>query len=207
MHFSRLAFLVAAAAVVVGCGSSSSKTSTTTTAASAPVAPTTPTPAGGIGQLTAVGSQLKIGQTAVIAFKDLSHPATKGTIAVTPVSLEKGSAATDLKGIRLDPSQQGSTPYFVRVRFTNIGTGDLSGTFPNASLRGVDDRRQDQSSVTFIGDFPRCSETKAPAGFTHGKAFTSCSTFLIPRGGSLTGAKWSLYDPKVPDKQDINWTP
>jgi hypothetical protein len=195
------------AAVVAGCGSSSSKTSNTTTAASATVASPTTAPAGGTGQLTTVGSQLKIGQTAIIAFKDLSHPATKSTIAVTPLSLEKGSAATDLKGIRLDASQQVSTPYFVRVRFANIGTGDLSGTFPNASVRGVDDRKQDQSSVTFIGDFPRCSETKAPAGFTHGKAFTTCQTFLIPSGGSLAGVKWSLYDPKVPNKQDINWTP
>jgi hypothetical protein len=196
------------AAVVVGCGSSNSKTSTTTaTSASATIAPTSPAPAGGTGRLTTVGSQLKIGQTAIIAFSDVSHPATKSTLVVTPLSLEKGSAAEDLKGIQLDASQQGSTPYFVRVRFTNIGTGDLSGTFPTASVHGVDDRKQDQSSVTFIGDFPRCPENKAPPGFTHGKTFTTCETFLIPSGGSLAGVKWSLYDPKVPDKQDISWTP
>jgi len=201
------AITVAAALALAGCGSSGSSSTTgspTSSASSTPV--TTGSSATAVGQLTPAGTTLKIGQPATIAHTDASKPNLKSTVEILPLSLEKGSAA-DLRGIQLDPSQQGSTPYFVRIQVRNLGTGDLSKSYVGSSVEGIDDRKQTQSSVTFIGDFPRCNETQAPAGFTHGKAFTTCETFLIPAGGSLAGVKVNAYNPNTPDKQDVTWTP
>ncbi len=204
------AITVAAALALAGCGSSGSSSTTgspTTAAVPASSAPaTTGSSATAVGQLTPAGTTLKIGQPATIAYTDASKPNLKSTVEILPLSLEKGSAA-DLRGIQLDPTQQGSTPYFVRIQVRNLGTGNLSKSYVGSSVEGIDDRKQTQSSVTFIGDFPRCNETQAPTRFTHGKTFTTCETFLIPAGGSLAGVKVNAYNPNTPDKQDVTWTP
>ena len=174
-------------------------TSTTTTTA------TTKTTAAAPGSLTPAGSKLKIGQPATIAYKDASHPEKTSTIELTPLSVEQGSL-DDFKNIKLDDQQKKSTPFYLKAEAKNVGKGDLSGTNPIRTLRGVDDRDQTQSAVLFLlGSFDACPSADSPKSLKPGQSYKSCLTFLIPGGGSLKGAVWILFDQKT-GKSNINWS-
>ena len=207
-------FLLAAAcalALLGGCGSSdddggdaakTTKTLPAETPATGPAAKKVD--AGGV---TAAGSKLKVGETAVFDWTD-PDPAKKknsSRIEVTPVSLEKGTLA-DFKNIELDADQKTATPYYVKVKIKNAGKGDLTGSDPSATLNGVDDRGQEQSNVIFFGDFERCDYADAPKSFKRGETFETCQTYLIPKGGSLKGVKWYVINEEDPAKSgDVNW--
>jgi hypothetical protein len=168
-------------------------TQDTTTQAAA-----TPAPAGGI---TPLGTTLKMGETAVIAYTDSSKH-KQSRIAVTPQKIEKGSIA-DFKNIELDADQKKATPYYVTVHVKNVGKGDLSGTDPASYIDGLDDRGQEQNGVIFFGTFERCNSDDAKS-LRPGESYSSCVTFLIPGGGSVEGMRWIAFDQKT-GKANIDW--
>ena len=153
------------------------------------------------GGITPIGSSLKFGQPAVIAYDDASSH-DQSTIQVTPNPIQQGSIS-DFKNVQLDPGQKSSTPFYVNVSVKNIGKGDLSGDSPANYLDGVDDRGQAQNAVIFFGDFPRC-ESVTPKSLKPGQTYKTCDTFLIPKGGSLVGMRWVVFDQKT-GKSDLNW--
>jgi hypothetical protein len=193
-----------------GCGSNSKSTSTsaptpppTTAASTAPpteTASTTAAPATR-GDLTAVGSTLKMGQTAVIAYDD-SSTHRKSTIDVTPKAIERGTL-DDFKNIKLDANQKTATPFYVKVAVKNVGKGDLSGSEPGSYIDGVDDRGQQQNEIIFFGNFDRCNSAN-PKHLRAGESYETCLTYLIPKGGSIVGMRWVVFDQKS-GKSDINW--
>jgi hypothetical protein len=154
--------------------------------------------------LTPVGSVLKVGKPAIVPYQDGGKPKIKGTIQITPESIVKGSIK-DFANIKLDAAQKTATPYYMKVRTKNVGKTVLAGTRPDLYLNGVDDRGQSQSSIIFFGDFARCGEGNVPKVIKPGQSYETCQAFLIARGGSIVGAVWSEYDPKHPDKTNINW--
>jgi hypothetical protein len=195
---------ISAALVTLGiaaCGGSSGNSSSSSSTAAAPstasatsaaVAATTsasstsasaPDSAGGVA---APGTKLAIGKTAIVGYRDPSDfsdkPATQ-RLQVTVTSIAKGSLA-DFKGVQLDAAQKASTPFYVKVRITNVGPGNVTAkdSDPSVQIQGIDSTGQAQQSVTFIGDFPRCDSVTAPTPMTRGKAFQTCLTFLIPGG-------------------------
>jgi hypothetical protein len=191
---------VAAAITKAEASATSTTPSATTTAAAASSSAPAPAAASST-QITPVGSTLKLGQPAVIAYDDASNH-KQGTIQVTPNPIEKGSIS-DFKNIDLTGAQKTSTPFYVKMNVKNVGTSDLSGSSPGAFINGVDDRGQAQSDVIFFGDFPRCDSTE-PKQFKAGGSYDVCLTFLIPQGGSLVGMRWSVFDEKT-GKSDLNW--
>jgi len=60
-------------------------------------------------------------------------------------------------------------------------------------------------SAEGIADFARCSEGTVPKVIKPGQSYETCQAFLIAKGGAIVGAVWSEYDPKHPDKTNINW--
>jgi hypothetical protein len=188
-------------AVVVGCGgdddsSDATPASTQTTEA------TTEADTGGdssaAGGLTKPGSTLKLGEAAHVTYKPLSATDDKNLFKVdaTAEKIEKGSI-DDFKNIDLDEDQKSSTPYYLTVKIENTGKeiplGDMEGD-PDLKFAAVDDRGQEQGSITFIGDFDRCEDTDAPKPFTKGKSYESCLTFLVGGDGSITEARWTGSD-------------
>jgi hypothetical protein len=166
------------------CGGSSSRSSSS--AAAAPAAPAAPA-AGGVA---APGTQLGVGKTATVAYDpDYSSNSTARRLAITVQSVVKGSLA-DFKGISLDASQKAGTPYYVRVKITNVGSGDVTAgdIDPSNQVQGLDNTGHPQDSVTFIGDFPACNDASAPKPMTSGKSFQTCLTFLVP--GGITAAAY-----------------
>lgn len=180
---------VIATAVAIGCGGSgddgSNACGQTEASGSSSASP---------GRLTPTGTTLKIGQAGIVNDRE-SGPGgriVKSRVEVTPTKLEKGSS-DDFDNVELEPSQKSSTPYYVEVCVTNVGSGDLSKTDPSGGLTGVDERDESQTSVTFIGDFNRCkSSVDPPASLKKGESFGTCLVFLIPKGGgSLAKLEWS----------------
>jgi hypothetical protein len=153
------------------------------------------------GALTAMGSTLKIGDAAVIAYDDASNH-KKSRIEVTPRKIEKGTI-DDFKNIDLDGKQKTSTPYYVTVHVKNVGKGDLSGTSPASFIDGIDDRGQEQNEIIFFGDFDRCNDDKAKS-LKPGESYDSCLAYLIPGGGSIEGMRWIAFDEKS-GKANIDW--
>jgi hypothetical protein len=168
----------------------------TTTTASAPAKakPSSATP-------TPMGSTLAFGVPAVVVYDDTIHYHSSA-VRVTPHTIEAGTL-DDFKNIKLDADQKTSTPFYVKVDVENIGEEDLSGGSPGAYLNGVDDRGQDQNEVIFFGDFPQC-ESKIPKSFKPGSRYSTCLTYLIPKGGSLKGMRWIAFDEKT-GKSNIDW--
>jgi hypothetical protein len=193
---------------LAGCGGS---TKTETQRVATPPAATTTaaetattdaaTPAATSGGLTPMGSTLKIGDPALIAYDDATNH-KKSRIQVTPVKIEKGTI-DDFKNIDLDGKQKSSTPYYVTMKVKNVGKGDLSGTDPASFIDGVDDRGQEQSNIIFFGTFDRCNSDKAKS-LKPGESYSSCLAYLIAGGGSIVGMRWVHFDEKT-SKSDINW--
>src|SRR3954454_17339221 len=191
---------VLACGVVVGCGGDDDAA-----AAPAPTqaAETTATTAGGSGPTTAggltkPGSTLKLGETAHVTYKPLTASDDKHLFEVdaTAEKIEKGSM-DDFKNISLDADQKSSTPYYVTVKIQNTGEeiplGDQEGD-PDLKFGAIDDRGQEQPSITFIGDFDRCKDADAPKPFTQGKSYESCLAFLVGGDGSIDEVRWKGSD-------------
>jgi pSer/pThr/pTyr-binding forkhead associated (FHA) protein len=191
-------------------GKSKSKSETTagSAAATTPVqgASTSPASSGSkktvsAGKVTPIGSKLKLGDTAVIAYTDASNH-KKSTIEITPSPVERGSIS-DFKNVQLNAEQKSSTPFYVKVSVKNVGKGDLSGGSPATYIDGVDDRGQNQTSVIFFGNFSRCPDVR-PKHLKPGESYNTCLTYLIAKGGSIVGMRWVVFDQKT-GKSDLNW--
>jgi hypothetical protein len=178
--------LALALAGIAGCGGGSSSEATVTA---------TPTPAASTkGPKTAPGTRLALGETARVDIKPLSGDEKKRPIDVAVLKIEKGTIE-DFKNVNLDADQKGATPYYVTVRVANpAGEIPVKTDDPDIRFAGVDDRGQEQRSVTFIGTFARCDDKNAPAPFTRGKAYQSCLTYLMPGGGSIEQVRWQGSD-------------
>lgn len=186
-----LAIAALACAAMVGCGGDDNDEGATP-----PATQTTQTTEG--GGRTEPGATLKLGETAHVTYKPLTATDEKNLFEVdaTAVEIEEGSI-DDFKNVSLDEAQKASTPYYVTVRIENTGEeiplGDTEGD-PDLKFGAVDDRGQEQSSITFIGDFERCEDTDAPKPFTQGKSYESCLAFLVGGDGSITEVRWKGSD-------------
>jgi hypothetical protein len=103
---------------------------------------------------------------------------------MTVESIKQGKLS-DFNGVQLNASEKAGTPTYVQVQLTNLGPGSLNATGnddPSASVQGIDDTGQEQDSITFLGEFPRCPEKDTPKPFTQGQSLNTCLTFLVPGG-------------------------
>ena len=189
------ALLVPALAACGGNTSSTMKTPATDT----PAAPTgTPAqdPAAQAG-LTPAGTSLGFGKGATVAWvpPSLSLASTGAKaglrLQVTVESIEKG-AIGDFKDVQLDADERASVPYYVKVRVKALGSTAPKGTDdPDVTFDAIDDRGQQQSSITFLGTFDRCNDNTAPKPFKDGKSYESCLAYLMPGGGSIRKVQWN----------------
>jgi hypothetical protein len=192
---------VLACAAVVGCGGDDDSDDATPAATQATETTAQTDDGGGTsaaGGLTKPGTALGLGELAHVTYKPLSATDDKNLFKVdaTVEKIEKGSI-DDFKNISLDEDQKSSTPYYVTVKIENTGKdiplGDQEGD-PDLKFGAIDDRGQEQGSITFIGDFERCEDKDAPKPFTKGKSYESCLAFLVGGDGSITEAQWKGSD-------------
>ena len=149
----------------------------------------------GSGSLTPPGTRLALGGPATVGWvppsQDLGTGAHKGIkLQVTVVSIQKGTMA-DFRNVELNGTQRNSTPYYVQLRVTALSNASVpKDSDPAITFTAIDDRGQEQQSVTFLGTFARCDDPFPPKQFVSGKTYQSCLTYLIPGGGSIQKVQW-----------------
>lgn len=179
---------------LVACGSSGSSSSTSPPAAPAATQAATSAPAPS-GKLTPPGTKLAFGKAAIVGWVPPSKLSATGprkaiTLQVTVDAIDRGTMA-DFKNIQLEGTPPNSTPYYVKVHVVNLGSTGPATDSPALTLQAIDDRGQEQNSITFIGDFQRCNDAQPPKPFSRGKSFDSCLTYLVPGGGSIDELRWN----------------
>ena len=149
----------------------------------------------GSGGLTPPGTRLAFGGPATVGWvppsQDLGTGAHKGIkLQVTVVSIQKGTMA-DFRNVELNGTQRNSTPYYVQLRVTALSNASVpKDSDPAITFTAIDDRGQEQQSITFLGTFSRCDDATPPKQFVSGKTYQSCLTYLIPGGGSIQKVQW-----------------
>ncbi|HET6869129.1 MAG TPA: hypothetical protein VFH80_24675 [Solirubrobacteraceae bacterium] len=208
---------LAAAALACGvaaCGGSSSSSSATdaaapatssaATGAASTSAASTTTSASSSGGTTAPGAKLAIGQSAKVAFTPAgsTDKSKASTLQVTVQSFDKGSLS-DFNGIQLDANEKASTPVYVKVHVTNLGPANIDVDSSAAAIEGVDNTGNNQSSVTFIGDFPKCPDAASTKPIATGKGYDDCLTFLVP--GGITKVSYNGTNDYI--DSPVTWSP
>ncbi|HYB27919.1 MAG TPA: hypothetical protein VEF89_14975 [Solirubrobacteraceae bacterium] len=201
-HLGRLAMSAVLMTLTLGaCGSSggSSSSASTSSAGATPVgsstATSTPTATNSAAKsgITAPGTGLAVGQTATVTYTPLTSSGNgkPRTLKVTVASLRTGSSA-DLKGVDLSGAPKGALPQYATVTVTNLGplSIDVDGT--SDAIQGIDHGGNQQSPVSFIGDFPPCDQNSSTTPVAVGASFHTCLTYLV--SGGITKVAWTGTD-------------
>jgi hypothetical protein len=164
-----------------GAASTSATTAATTTSGSATAGVTKP------------GTGLSVGQTATVAYTPLTSSGNgkQRTLKITVASIRTGSSA-DLKGVDLSGAPKGAVPQYATVTVTNLGplSIDVDGT--SDAIQGIDHSGNQQSPVSFIGDFPPCNQNSSTTPVAAGASFHTCLTYLV--SGGITKVGWTGTD-------------
>jgi hypothetical protein len=179
-----------------GSSGSSSTSGSASGSPSTEATPYLPVPDG--VELTAQGSDLEVGDEAVVAYEP--RQGTVGALAITVTGLEKTTFARSFQGWQLDKETRKTNPYFVRVTVENVGKTDLGGR--PVPLYIVDGRNTLIGSSTFKSTFKPCPSTPFPKKFGHGDRVKTCLVYLSPKHGDLTAVSFR------PSQQfdGITWT-
>ncbi|MDQ2584380.1 hypothetical protein [Saccharothrix yanglingensis] len=154
-----------------------------TTSSSAAPSPSTSAKDVPAGDVTAPGTELAVGDRAVVPFKYGTDKT--GTIAVTVTAIEQGANA-DLA--KFGDKAKGITPFYIRVSVENVGGTDLS--YSSVSLRGLGADGKG-SGVIISGDTDKCeSETAARDFTTAGAKYETCVLSAAREGSAITGASF-----------------
>jgi hypothetical protein len=151
--------------------------------------------AAGSGSLTPPGTHLTFGREATVGWvppsQDTGTDAHHGIrLRVTVVSIQKGTMA-DFRNVQLDGNERKSTPYYVQLRVTALASAPVpKDSDPAITFTAIDDRGQQQQSITFLGTFSRCDDPLPPKHLVSGKTYQSCLAYLIPGGGSIQKVQW-----------------
>jgi len=149
----------------------------------------------GSGSLTPPGTHLAFGGAATVGWVPPSQDTGTGAhhgikLKVTVVSIQKGTMA-DFRNVELNGNQRSSTPYYVQLRVTALSDATVpKDSDPAITFTAIDDRGQEQQSITFLGTFSRCDDPTPPKQLVSGKTYQSCLAYLIPGGGSIQKVQW-----------------
>jgi hypothetical protein len=207
---------LALAGGVAACGGSSSSSSgasgaaapaassTATTATSGTTTTASTTSASSSGSTVPPGTKLAIGQAAKVPFTPAgsTDKSKASNLQVTVQSFEKGSLS-DFNGIQLDANEKASTPVYVKVHVTNLGPAAIDVDSSAAAIEGVDNTGNNQSSVTFIGNFPKCPDAASTKPLATGKSYDDCLTFLVP--GGITKVSYNGTNDYI--DSPVTWSP
>lgn len=149
-------------------------------------------------EVTAQGSDLEFGDTAVVAFEPDQNRST--LLGLTVTSAQQGRLE-DFKGFILDdPYKRKANYYYVKVSVENVGEGDVGGA--PVPLWGVNGENTLLPAVNFTTEFKQCASTPLPKTFEPGDSVDTCLVYLSPDGGSLEAVSFrpdQAFDP-------IEWT-
>jgi hypothetical protein len=148
--------------------------------------------------LTAQGSELAVGDHAVVAFEPRQDEV--GVLDIKVTRLEKTTFEKSFSGWQLDATTRKSNPYFVHATVQNVGGTDLGGR--KVPLYIVDGRNTLIEASDFASTFRPCPSKPLPRGFENGDRTKVCLVYLSPRDGELTAVSFRPTE----DFNPIIWT-
>lgn len=131
-------------------------------------------------ELTEPGSQLAVGDHAVVAYRPRQEQVAALDIVVT--RLERTSIK-DFSAWQLSDAQQAANPYYVRARIENVGDAELGGR--PVPLYVVNEDNVLLESTPFASSFRPCPSTPFPEKFGPGETARVCLVYLAPDHGDL----------------------
>ena len=198
---SLLALVVAGSLTLAGCSGSDGEPASTSGSGTigddtASASPYLPVPDG--VTLTPQGTQLEVGDPAVVAYEPRQDEV--GALDLTVTKLEKTTTKKTLSSWQLTDAQKASTPYFVHVTVENVGESDLGGR--RVPLYVVNEDNLLLESTPFASSFKACPSTALPKPFGPGKTAKMCLVYLAPDHGSLEAVSFRPDE----DFNPITWT-
>lgn len=198
--------VVAGVLVLSACGSEEDAATPTTSAEppSSTVETTTSTeesastPAEGTAEYTPQGTELAMGDKAVVPFESRGE---KGLVGVTITKIDKGAPA-DLAPLELGARAEGYTPYYIRITVSNESGGAWGGS-SIVSLKGLlADGKESGGVYSVPSSFTPCPKGSAGDDFTAvGATYETCTLALAPEGAEVTGVAYGVdtYDDAAPE--------
>lgn len=197
----RAASLIAAALLVVaglaGCSADDEDPDQPSASASPTVGSTDYLPVPDGVELTPQGSDLALGEPAVVAWQPAADKVGVLELAVTRI--EKVDMDR-LSSWDLDKQTRTATPYFVHAAVHNIGGTNLSQAPIPLYLADGEDALVPAS--TFESLFRPCPSQGLPEKFKTGQRTSLCQVYLLAKGGDFAGV--SFYT--GPGFDPITWT-
>jgi len=148
-------------------------------------------------RLTPLGSKLKVGETARIAWEPEKN--TVGVLALTVTKLRQGSIE-DFGDFILDDKAEQSTPYYVDVEVENIGKSDLGRM--DTPLYLVNGKDVLVRASRLQGRFAPCAAKPLPRKFKPEASTEVCLVFLVANHGTLRSVS---FRPRQ-EYEPISWT-
>ncbi|MEU3273294.1 hypothetical protein ABZ639_20860 [Saccharomonospora sp. NPDC006951] len=149
--------------------------------------------------LTPPGTELAVGETAVLPFPDAPEPG--GVVGVTVTAIEQGDPA-DIASFE---DSEGLVPYYLRVKVENLSGTDLS--FAQIGMRALTADGESTGAFATSGSVVegKCESQDAPPDFTSaGATFETCVLDAAEEGVEVTKAEFG----NLPDYAEapIIWT-
>lgn len=148
-------------------------------------------------ELTEQGSQLSVGDSAVVAYEPRQD--LVGALDIQVNRLETTSIK-DFSAWQLSDAQKASTPYYVRARVENVGDTDLGGR--EVPLYVVNEDNVLLEPTPFASSFKPCPSTPLPEKFGPGEVARVCLVYLAPDQGDLEAVSFRPDETFNP----ITWT-
>jgi hypothetical protein len=149
-------------------------------------------------ELTVPGTQLAVGDHAVVAYKPRQDQV--GALDIDVTALERTSIAKTFAAWQLSDAQEKSNPYFVRATVENVGDTDLGGR--PVPLYVVNDQNLLLEATPFASSFETCPSTPLPEKFGPGDRAKVCLVYLAPDHGDLVAVSFRPEETFNP----ITWT-
>jgi hypothetical protein len=162
---------------------------------------------GSTAKLTAPGTHLKPGATAIVEYDTILNNGKNGPswkLALTIESIKAGSMA-DFKDVTLTGVPKGSIPTYVKLRMTNLGPNAMktSSNDPADAVQALEKSGQADNNVILTGFFPPCPDADTPNPFAAGQTFTTCETYMEPGEATSIGYNGSSNTLDSP----VIWSP
>jgi hypothetical protein len=194
---SLVGLALAATLGLAACGDDSddkskpSAAAATTPAVTTPANTTTaaaPEPAPAGADVSEAGEELAIGTRVVAPYTVYGTTAAsqsqKTTVGVTVKKVRRGKIS-DFKDFNLDKDQKSSVPYYVEVKYENLGDLKLNRSLLDPSIEDSDGQEYKPLNLIILsGTFKVCPKP-ASKRLLKGQSFTLCAPFLMPKGKDI----------------------
>lgn len=148
------------------------------------------------GEITEPGTELAVGETAVVPFDD------GATIAITVTSIEVGDQAAFEADF---DDTEGVVPYYIWFTAENLSDQDMSfASLPR--LRAVTEDGIGTGAVLFGSSSGDCENLSFPDDAGQGTVIESCSLQASPEGVEAAGAQYDASEGDYTENPITWWT-